>query len=101
MLFWEINSVVNQIFDVVNNMSLDTFSATQVKSFLIQHYEALRNLADKKTELSLVVERMMETSITFVDSSWSSVSVSDGRSLKATANTAIDEILGLRIPETI
>jgi multidrug efflux pump subunit AcrA (membrane-fusion protein) len=44
---------------------------------------------------------MFDASIESVGASRTSVSLSDGRSLKTTATTAIDEILGLASPETI
>jgi len=72
-----------------------------LKSQLIQQYEKLRELADKKTELSIAIIKMLEASIEIEEMAIPSISVTDGRSLKSTANTAIDEILGLSAPETI
>jgi len=91
ILFWEVYAPVNQITEALKSSSLVT--STQIKSLLIQYYESLREIADKKTELSFAVEKMMEASIVSEGFFRSPVTISDGRSLKSSANAAIDEIL--------
>ena len=100
-LFWEISSSATAIYDEVSVLKVAELSEVALKSFLIQQYEELKILADRKTHLSETVEKMFDASIETPDATWSPVAIADGRSLKATANKAIDEILGLTSPETL
>lgn len=100
-LFWQVLSASTTIYTRASSGQLSQLSEIALKSQLIQHYEKLREIADMKTELSDAVRIMFEASIESAGVSWSTVSLTDGRSLKNTASTAIDEILGLASPETI
>jgi hypothetical protein len=100
-LFWQVLSASTAIYTRANSGQTAQLSEITLKSQLIQQYEKLREIADMKTELSDVVRKMFEASIESAGTSWSVVSITDGRSLKSTASTAIDEILGLASPETI
>jgi len=99
--FREISTLATEIYDWANSKEILTFSEVSLKSQLIQQYEKLRELADKKTDFSIAVSKMIEASIESEGVGVPSISITDGRSLKTTANTAIDEILGLSTPETI
>lgn len=100
-LFWKVSSSATLVYDWADTVKVDSYSEVQLKSLLIQYYEYLRDLADQKTELSKAVEKMVEASIESSEYSLPSLSIPDGRSLKTAANTAIDEILGLKQAETI
>ncbi|MDR2415478.1 MAG: hypothetical protein LBD75_02445 [Candidatus Peribacteria bacterium] len=100
-LFWQILSASTTIYTRASSGQLSQLSEIVLKSQLIQHYEKLREIAEMKTQLSEAVHTMFEASIESAGTSWSSVSITDGRSLKSSASTAIDEILGLASPETI
>ncbi|MDR0282112.1 MAG: biotin/lipoyl-binding protein [Candidatus Peribacteria bacterium] len=100
-LFRSNSSVTTAVYDWANTIVVSTLSEVTLKSQLIQQYEKLRELADKKTELSIAITKMLEASIEIEEMSIPSISITDGRSLKSTANAAIDEILGLSTPETI
>jgi multidrug efflux pump subunit AcrA (membrane-fusion protein) len=100
-LFYEISTAVSVIDTWAKSGAVLTLPEVSLKSQLIQQYEKLKELAEKKTELSLSVDKMFDASISSEGISWSPVSISDGRTLKDGALTAIDEILGLATPETI
>jgi multidrug efflux pump subunit AcrA (membrane-fusion protein) len=101
-LFWQILSEAAKIHTRASSGQSATLPEVQLKAQLIQQYEQLKKIADIKTELHTTLEKMFEASIESAGvSSWSAVSVGDGRSLKSSSNTTIDEILGLTTPETI
>lgn len=100
-LFLEVLDQTTEIFDWANKIQISSFSEVQLKSTLIQQYEKIKELADKKTELSIAVDKMFEASVDTEGSTRSSITISNGRTLKTEANTTIDEILGLKTPETI
>ena len=100
-LFWDIHSMTTTIYNWANALQVASISEVELKSTLIQYYEELKLLADKKTLLSESAEKMFDASVETSDFSWGSVSISDGRSLKTQANASMDEILGLVSPKTI
>ncbi|MDR0859514.1 MAG: HlyD family efflux transporter periplasmic adaptor subunit [Candidatus Peribacteria bacterium] len=100
-LFREMYATATTLYTRANSGQLLTLPEVELKSQLIQQYEVLKEVAEQKTALSIAVEKMFEASIESAGTPRSRVSIADGRSLKTTANTAIDEILGLAKPETI
>jgi multidrug efflux pump subunit AcrA (membrane-fusion protein) len=90
-----------ELYDRANSGQLSSLSEVELKSKLIQQYEKLREIGEKKTELSIAVEKMFDASIESAGTSRTRISITDGRSLKTTASEAIDAILGLASPETI
>ena len=100
-LYWEMSSLITVVYTWANDVQIASLSEVSLKSQLIQQYENMKELSDKKTELSVSVTKMIDASIESYGISIPSISITDGRSLKTEANTAIDEILGLASPETI
>jgi multidrug efflux pump subunit AcrA (membrane-fusion protein) len=94
-LFWEVLSVANAVYDwtTANSGAVTTLSEVTLKSQLIQQYEKLKAVADKKTELNLAVAKMLESSVASEGITIPAVFISDGRSLKSEANAKMDEIL--------
>jgi hypothetical protein len=93
-LYWEVSSLVTTLYDWANKSgTLLTLPEVTLKSELIQHYEKLKELAEKKTELNLAITSMMDANLESVSVTLPVIAVSDGRSLKETANKNIDEIL--------
>ncbi|MDR2189694.1 MAG: efflux RND transporter periplasmic adaptor subunit [Candidatus Peribacteria bacterium] len=92
-LFWKVLTAATNLSARAGSGQLSKLPEVELKSKLIQQYELLKETADIKTELSLMVDKMFEASIESVGTSRSAVSIGDGRTLKATAKTAIDEIL--------
>jgi multidrug efflux pump subunit AcrA (membrane-fusion protein) len=94
-LFYEISSVATEVYNWANNNSGAVINLPEVtlKSQLIQQYEKLKRLADKKTELHLAIVKMLDASIESEGVTMPTISVSDGRALKETANKNMDEIL--------
>ncbi|MDR0607713.1 MAG: biotin/lipoyl-binding protein [Candidatus Peribacteria bacterium] len=100
-LFYEISASISLIDTWTQDKAVLTLPEVSLKSQLIQQYEKIKELAEKKTEFSLAVDKMFEASISSEGMSWSAVSIADGRTLRTSALTAIDEVLGLATPETI
>jgi tetratricopeptide (TPR) repeat protein len=92
-LFWSVISRATALYTWADTVTISSLSEVEMKSLLIQKYEELKILADEKTELSLAVQKMNDASIESAGVSWSPVSISNGRELKSSANSAIDEIL--------
>jgi multidrug resistance efflux pump len=92
-LFREVSTLASAVYDWTNNTSTLTLSEVSLKSQLIQQYEKMKELAEKKTELSNAVIKMFEANIESEGTNIPSVTITDGRTLKSEANTAIDEIL--------
>lgn len=92
-LYNEIIFLVTPIYNWASDGNSLNLTEVNLKSQLIQQYEEMKSIADKKSELNSAITVMMNATIESVNITIPTITVSDGRSLKTEANKAIDEIL--------